>query len=276
MILKKLAPGNMDGSRLSFHFLSEQNYFVFFQSSIFYLPWIPIFILLPWSWKKLSKPSLYAVIIAVLSFGAQLFLYGLFQPGWMPWSRNYLMFYGQILFIAWILSDELQGKTFKWLTPLALLIQVGFQLTLFPELKNNILFHENEIIYNYPAVFHQLSHNRLIKECPEVVANVPLSKSESWRRAESLFPPKIKFTILRQLNQEPRFQNFKDFLNEVNEQKVCLLYHYRKNITQIPFLSSNFNAERPDLDSLKNFEVLIDFIDPISQGRNGILLLKPR
>ena len=284
----KIHSTTVDIDRLSLKNIFLQDYSALFVMSAIYLnPFICLCSLLAFFWKN-TKVRLVITIILASALG-QLCIYTFFESGWMPWSRNYIMFDSQFIFlallgIAWVQKHFLKLKP---VTAALMITAILFNLWLDKtELNRNQLFHEIEIRYPYEKLFSYLYTTQNILSGSQIYAQVPIALPYSFHYAEQMLKNKfatslaVTFQQVWRNHQAAGYDNmltFKEFTQRVPAQAEYLLFHWwQPTNTKMKVLNRYSHIEKPTAKELLPYKILFAESDPWSDGKAGFILLKKR
>ena len=268
-----------DVARLSINHIFSQNYRDFFSHLLLEIPLVTLLFLLPgalvFTGKKLEQEKTIGIGVLLLSCFGQLGIYSIFQPGWMPWSRNYLMFCGQIFVCALIAFAEIMRfgkKGIQVAAVVSVVIVFAFNLVFGSlELKSNRFFHENEFHYEYQTLFKELVKSNFIPRGSTVFTNFTDTTSLLYSAKQVGFP----------LEHYPRTMvggllvSFENFVQSATKGARYFLFHYRNPQSAMPILKNNYPVNhRPTESELEGFKILIDLPDPGSNQKIGMILLE--
>ncbi len=272
---------SVDAGRVALRHLSAQNYSDFFMMFPYYVPFV--FVVLAFFAPTGDNKRRIAAASCFVSLGAQLFAYAVFQPGWMPWSRNYLMFYGQVVACGLIGAQALLTTWPRFRPAVLLLCVAGTTWNVWAssrELGRNVVFHEAVLRYDYPRLFEALAGG-VLPAGATLYMNYP-SDDTAWAMAAGLHPigdvkvEKIKFDPKTSGYSLRDFMTFAELRERLPQEAEYVLFHWHEPTTRVPILANWKNAPRPTSTELADFEILGEFVDPISTGHNGMVLLRHR
>ncbi|MEK7397661.1 MAG: hypothetical protein AAB116_12085 [Candidatus Poribacteria bacterium] len=269
---------NIDVDRLRLANVFEQDYILFFRMAVIYLP-IPS-VLGIFAFFHGTVRHNFAILVIFGSLVAQLMIYGLFQPGWMPWTRNYMMFLGQALFMGLLAIHQLIQFA-KKLRPALLAISVfGLGLNVFvgaTELGRNRIFHENENRFAYDQLMLFLAENQTEFGNETLYLHVPIEIPTSFEKAVQTANVRFRFWPVYFDEQKVSFNNFmgfEDFIQRLPSDFRYLIYCWRNPQTLSMVINNYPHPQKPSSEQLKNYRVLLEAIDPWSEGRYGLMLLQ--
>lgn len=265
----KTAYTDWDQMRMSNANILKQEYGVLLGYSLLYLgPAWPILAVSALFSKRLSDRMVAVAMWA--SIGGALLLYARFAPGYMPWSRNYLMFYAPIMMLMVIGALHLNGIR-KLKIPLVILLggSVVFNLGISSlYLNNNLLFHESEAVLN----------DRLIVEYVKQHPSNFLGQTIYGQHPVFCLTPAVsladfaEYREIPSLAKQSQFFTFSKIASALPSDGRYLIYYYFKNQSRPPVFSALPAAERPSV--AEGFRILAESSDPWSAGRTGMLLLE--
>jgi hypothetical protein len=277
---------SIDADRLSILNIFHQDYMSFFKMLFFYLnPFIIILSLFSLLWTDKKTRLIVAFIIASLS--GQLLIYALFQPGWIPWSRNYMMFYSQLIFLSLLGISWLHtySSKFKIVTAMLLILAIIFNCILDKsQLNKNKYFHEIEIQYNYLSFFDYLynSHDA-VKPNSLIYLQVPIATPYSFQYSQEAMrnkhqnPLSVSFKQIEMNHQPAAMENmmtFRQLTKIMPKDAHYILFHWWIPNSKINILSIYPHIPKPTQQELINYKILFENADPGSNGNAGIMLLK--
>ncbi len=264
-----------DKTRTSLSFIIHQDYLSLLKYAFVYLGPTAIFsfiylILQP----KIAKPYWYLFLAAIIGIISSIAIQAIFLPGYMPWTRNYLFAYAQfmVLIILCFNSLWLSNNKTKNTAIVLVLITVIVNITLTIRcLYNNALFHESEVVFNLEPI------SRYITSHPDKFKNQTLYLY--WPDHFPTFPEKLlpSFVVLKTLTSpkpEPLFLSFNAINSTLPDKVNYLLFYYLKNESLPQAFNSIPNVQQPKADELNSYTLLVNSVDPWSQGRNGVILLE--
>lgn len=262
----------VDMDRLGIGNIPLQNYGGFFSHTIYYLPLAGLlFGVLAFFSRAAARR--WAALILLGSLAGQFSLYALFQFGWMPWSRNYLMFYSQILVLGILGVQEVLERfpSSKPLVSFGLLAALGFQLYLdTTQLNRNIIFHEIQMNFPYSKIAEFIAASPEIPKHASFVVNgmveIPRQLLKDGTRAKDI---QFRQTFSWEDKAVIPFREFRKSLTPASE---WIMFQWREPRDAIP-ISRITRINRPSPKELTDFEVLNEFFDPRSDQTSGILLL---
>jgi len=271
ILVKQNASGLVDSQRLSLSNIVNQDLGLFFNFWFFYFP-ICSSVLFFLGVKKLFEERHYLIIILVFfTLFFQLFLYLVFQPGWIPWARNYLMFYGCIVAISLYgyINYIQKNQLLRILMILTILTNFFIYFFLF---KNNKFFHQNEIVFRYDEALTDLKDLNLKKG--DLYMNAPLLVPYSLTKeiSDANINPNIFYPHLNKLNGF-KFLTFKEILSDLNKQKY-ILFHFREAKSFMSILNNFPFVRRPTEEELRGFKILRTYFDPWSENQNGLMIIE--
>lgn len=257
----------VDTARLSVQNLFLQDYVTFFAYLLFYCG--PYFLL-----GALTRRRLFLGLLA-LAFVGELLVYGLFQPGWIPWSRNYMMFLGPLAGMGILGLASLPRNPTAYRAALGILgLQVVFQgYGLIAQFNRNEYFHENEIRFEYREFFA-----RIARETPDacaagILTNVPIAIPWSWRQALPALGPCQLSPIVASPGSP--FADFSELLKQHAARPTpFFIYQWRRARTHIPVLQALPSAPPPPRDLPQGVKLLFSQPDPWSEGEAGLALYR--
>ncbi len=275
----------IDTDRLSLHNAFHQDYQALFKMAFIYFnPIILTFSVIALFWKDNNTRLVIALIFASI-FG-QLAIYALFQPGWMPWSRNYLMFHSQFIFLALLGIRWIQQYSLKLKSTLHLLLIFAILFNCFldkHQLNRNQFFHEIEIRYDYLALFNYLSTTQDIPKKSVIYLQAPIAIPYSFRYSQEIIenkrgkPFSFSLHLIEKNHQAASFENmmtFNQFIKLAPHHAQYFLFHWWVPGSDIKIISTYPQVLRPTPTELAHYQVLFKSYDPWSDGKAGLMLLK--
>jgi hypothetical protein len=270
-VLKSLA-SSVDSARLSVSNLAQQDYGLLFAFLPVYIPWAVVLLCL-YSIVSLRRSSgIWMPVVILSSVGAQLAIYALFEPGWMPWSRNYLMFFGQFLALgvyALSVVPAERGQLVKVMLSMNIATNVYLN---YSELNKNRIFHEVSVMYRYDQLMDFIKKNPvLVPPQAEIAMSVPVAIPLSFRIEQQ--GANLKPIYYADSAADWRsLMSFEEFVRRVPERHKLLLYHWRTS--RALFKASGSSVSRPSNEQLGAYRILFESVDPLSDGASGFLLLE--
>lgn len=257
--------GGHDGQRLSIAHLWQQDWLQLLLMSPYYLSVAGCLAILAfvWTFAQMNRAERMLLgAICVPSLTLTLLEYGVFLPGWMPWSRNYLMLLAPLIVIVLISSKYALERWNGRLATATIVACVALNAyVLLKPLVDNRYFHENEAIFDVQRLLKdaRIPADAEIFDCrPEFFRHVSeLSRVKNVCPGTSGFFP---WNVVREQIPE-------------NAQYV-LYYHYRNR--SLPKALSKQPTADPAPQEDERFEVLSRRDDPFSGGVIGASLLKRR
>ena len=257
--------GGHDGQRLSIAHLWQQDWLQLILMSPYYLSVGGCLAILAFAWTFAQTNRAERMLLAAVcvpSLALTLLEYGVFLPGWMPWSRNYLMLLAPLIVIVLISAkyvlERCNGKLASVVIAACLLSNA---YVLHKALLDNRYFHENEAMFDVqgllkdagipdtavifdcrPVFFRHVAELSQIKNvCPDTSGFFP------WDVVKSRLPEEAQYVIY---------------------------YHYHNR--SLPKALSKLPASDPVPQDDSRFKVLSRRDDPFSGGAIGASLLKRR
>jgi len=257
--------GGYDGSRLSFANLPQQDWPALFLSAPQYLGLgICLGVLgVVWALPRMSRQERLLVLAVCLpSLGLALLEYGIFEPGWMPWSRNYFLFVGPAILVFLVCAKYfLQAAGRIWAVALFLVCMVGNLYILHGLFGDDRYFHENEAVFNVEQVLKKaaLPQGTVVYDCrplffQHVVAEQPINTCPyilgflPWETIGNKYP------------QDARY---------------ILYYHFRNRVKLAIFVRRKRPAPPVSAEELgSEYRIIARVDDPFSQGEIGVTLIE--
>ncbi len=262
-----------DAERLAFQNIYIQDYRLFFMFLALYSP-IAFVFMSPLGLFRDKQNVLFAVFL-LGSLTGQFFVYAMFFPGWIPWTRNYLMFYGQIA-VCGIMGMSTALKYIRhgsWWIIFICFISLAFNL-IFGALnvRKNVFFHELETGYPYDHLSEYINNNKTTFNNSEIYVHVPASMSKFRVNI-----PEVNVKIIpvsacgaAAKNSMMSFEEFEECLPA--SARYCL-FHWRISRAHVP--AAEFpKVRKPELLGRKNIRVIAEFSDARSDGNIGIMLFE--
>lgn len=270
----KSAYSDWDQTRIANANILKQDYGALVAYSVLYLsPAWPILAIAALFTKRFSDRVI--VVAMCASIGGALLLYARFLPGYMPWTRNYLMFYAPILVLMIIGAAHLYRSFGRKPASLALPALLGTSV-LFnvivssTHLKNDVLFHESEAVFNDDTVTdyirrraHDFAGQTIYGQHPVFKPSPALALKDAARYEE-----------VPSLAKKSQFFPFSKIVAELPAGRRYLLFHYFQNRSRPAVFAGLPAAKRPTQAELKGFRILAESSDPWSAGHTGTLLLE--
>lgn len=228
-------------------------FFIFYRSNAF--GWVGVFLL--------------------LSVLGQLSLYMLFEPGWMPWSRNYLSFSGQFIFFM-LLAFSTEKKLICSLRKyyVALSAMVLFSLSGIYSYKNNdVLFGENENIMPYEEVLNYLTNN-MKNEPSAFYFQVPVYGPTAFHRLLDINGKYGALTYRFAFVKGPDIGNPYAFLNSLSCDAKIVVLHWRSGASLPSIIRNTLFFEKYNPSSGLPFEIVYEIASPLSEGRKGLMVVR--
>lgn len=273
----------IDANRLEVKNLFHQDYGVFFQMLPVYVPFPFLILSLVAAWASDDREVQIFALVSGSALWGQLAIYGLFETGWMPWSRNYLMFFGQFTVLALVGAHEAIRLRPRWSPVVAVLLGLGILAnlgidTLF--LNRNKWFHEAEIRYDYERLFTESRDKGLIADHETVYMNFPTYARIAFDYAGARVGAphaqfiEVKFKPGSNAFEIVDFMTFEELASRLPQDARLVLFHWRDSHSMVPALRDLKRVARPSQAELSGWTILADITDPWSRGADGMLLLK--
>ena len=272
----------LDADRLSIYNIKLQRYDLLALHTPLYLPLLVV--LAPLSliligrkpWKSLTRLPAWFPVVLGASMAIQLLAYAVFQPVWMPWSRSYVMFWCQPLLLTVVtlglprFRNWLPGRNLLLLVAASLITQVVIGHR---ELNRNVVFHENEVWYDFPVLWEAIENGprEAIGSNP-VYMNAPLYPPLSQRIPH---PPPIRLEWVTPSEQqliEDRLLNWNAFSALLPADAEWALYHYHDFRSRMAKLHT-WRVSRPP-NTIPGWEKITEITDPLSEGHAGVILYR--
>lgn len=259
----------------SLKFIFQQDYSSFFEYLPLYLgPLVlitPLFFIFKFLDVK-QKLYLYLALAAVIGITGSFFMQSIFCPGYMPWSRNYLFYYAPftiliIISLGLMLQEWSKGRVV--VLPL-LLVGIFANISICIKfLKKNILFHEVENVFDLRPITSYITKHRKKFNGQKVYIY--------WPKGHPTYPIKLlpKFITLTKM-ETPAFITFDIIQQRTPKNAKYVLFYYMKNDSLPKAFQLLPKIQRPQLIQLNHYRILVDSIDPWSEGRNGVMLLEKK
>ena len=143
---------DIDRGRLNLSNIFLQEYWKLFVMAPIYMPGV-VFVLCDFVRRKrfCLSPS---VLLAGSIFTVQLLLYAIFEPGWMPWSRNFLALEGVVVFVSVLFASDCVFKNRGWTTAASLIVvPLCFaSLISYQRETSNFFYGEIESAFDYANI----------------------------------------------------------------------------------------------------------------------------
>jgi hypothetical protein len=259
-----------DQTRVFIKNIFKQDYPILILLSPIYIPAI-IFL------NNLFIKKDFFIFVALTSLFAQLLLYGMFEPGWMPWSRNYLSFVGQIFFLVIFINKKKDIKIFiKNNLSFILLFILIFISSVYYSKNNNTLFSENEnrIRYDYALNYIQKNYSPNKKIFFQVPIAVPATLNfildyENFNLQD--FDRNRLIPIL--LASQDKLGNPYLFLNSLDCRADLALIHWRSP-TSFSSAINYLSFEKFNASSNIPFRIVYEHSEPIHRGKVGLMIVE--
>lgn len=262
MMLKAYS-GMAEAGRLSLVNVVDQDYSLFVLMLFFYIPFT--FLALIYLFKSIGQKYKENVFVQVLlaSLFVQAIVYFLFEPGWIPWTRNYLMLFPQ-LFLVSLLGCIHYYSSIKMVRVLLIFVLIANVFGLYALKNGSKYFFENEINTSYEGLANYISLNADKFEGQLIHSQMP-----------NLYHPSLdRLGIRNKLSR--KFERYASFprLQYLSKGGKYYLFHWRESSTLVPRINQMPSIAKPNNAQLKGFNILYQYIDPWSNGARGYLLLE--
>jgi len=294
----KTSFNNIDASRLHLSNLPEQDYATFFIFLWVYMP--PLVLagviwLIWWVVRRRPQRWLYGDHLVVgalwVCLGLQMALLFLFEPHWIPWSRNYLTFYGPLMVLGVLgiarLADVIRNRWPRLLlaspaatVPAVMAVAIGLELAVtLPEVHRDVIFNEPGSLIAYDQLFacmqkhpEELAGQTVYMQVP---GGVPYGfnfawRNEGWRIKDiirTVTPVRWGDGYFRQL-----FAPLDEILRHVPPDWQFLMYHWREPRTWSPAIQAWYALKPTSLPP--SSRILCEIVDPHSDGTKGVMLIQ--
>lgn len=263
-----------DQTRMANANILRQDYGTLLGYSLLYLtPAWPVLAIAALFTKRFSDRVI--VIAMWAGIGGTLLLYGRFLPGYMPWTRNYLMFYAPILMLMVIGAAHLYRSFGPRRAALALpallgasaLFNVGMSGTY---LNSNVLFHESEAVFDDGAITDYIRRHASDFAGQTLYGQHPVFQPSPVQALKDT----VRYEEVPSLAKKSQFFPFSKIVAELPAGQRYLLFHYYQNRSRPAAFAGLPAAKRPTRAELKGFRILAESPDPWSAGHTGTLLLE--
>jgi hypothetical protein len=254
-----------DAGRLSISNIPQQEFSLFLLMSVVYVPAL-ILVLLT---DRLNRNQYLFVVCSLL---AQLPLMLMFDPGWIPWSRNYLAFSGQVAFLGAVAYATCDKPMLVKQAALALTILAGGAGIVSAQ-KNDVLFGENENRIGYDKALQYIQDNY---SKDTVYFQTPLYGPYAFDGL--LYGPRfagLNARIVR-INPAPATPLGEPYLllrSLPCEARVAIL-HWRKSASLPLVMRNGLVMEKYNQNAGLPFKVVFEAADEHSEGRKGIMVVE--
>ncbi len=266
-------------NHLSLHNILLFDYGLFFKYAFVFFG--PVLILSPalfYLKRMKKKDKLYILLALAVSLVGEILLWAMALPYWEPWSRYYLMFYGilVVMAVSSLQKNDLSGKTF---VPIVILISMIFNIFIsFQYLKQDTLFHENETIYEYSNVFKYFKNNKHQQN-----KNIYIHTFGNYRRGSPIFNWQYHDAGMSAYNLNPKWidvspnMDWQIFKKRLPLNAEFVIFHWAKSLSASPVVARIHTfSKKPSPHDFSDYEVLLQYDDPRSEGRKGYVFLKKK
>lgn len=256
-------------TRLSVENLLNQDWRLLALYGLLYLNAV-IVLLAAGALRRRSVDTRITALAALGGLAGSLLMYGLFETGWMPWSRNFALLVAPVLVLAAIAvsakrqpGEEATGNRFfsrQAMLAYACVFNMGVALLCF---KDNRIFHENESVFDLAPALATLSK---IDQPLKVYEHRP-----PFMRNQLPLPPQLEL-----INVAPEvngFMTLPEIEKHLPSDARWVLYYYYRNTAAPLRLYSAPQASLEAID-ISRFAIRLTTDDPFSQGRIGVALLE--
>ncbi|MDB5775642.1 MAG: hypothetical protein JWP38_1775 [Herbaspirillum sp.] len=274
----KLCYAGPQSTRLAMTNLLHQDWWLLLTYGLLYLnPIVLLFALAAWRFIVRPKTRMLLVTMTAALVGT-LFMYGMFEPGWMPWSRNYALLLAPTVALAlaglYWLADKFNSKVTQSILIGGSLVNLVFASLYFTD---NRLFHENEAIFDLAPALAQLGQ---LKGTVKVYEHRPV-----FMRNQLVMPSNI--TLVNLAPEISTFMPLSDIESRLPSDARWILYYYYQNAAtpwKLRTASQKVREISPQLhpaaealrSEMENGNYVIRSLnnDPFSDGRTGVALLE--
>jgi hypothetical protein len=219
------------------------------------------------SWLFIARRQTRTVIIAMTAtLCGTLMMYGLFETGWMPWSRNYALLFAPLNALAllglyWV-STKFNVKVVRSVLIIAVFGNIAIAAMYF---SDDRLFHENEAIFDLGPALANLGH---LQGDVKVYEHRP-----EFMRNQFVMPANV--TVVNVAPEVNAFIPLKDIETFLPSDAHWILYYYYRNVAAPQNLHSAPQAPRNEIE---NGRYIVHSLsnDPFADGRTGVALLEKR
>lgn len=272
----------IDTGRLTLANLSRQDYAAFFGWLPYYLPWETVGLLASVVFFRAApvRGATPGLIVAALSLAVQLFIYAVFEPGWMPWTRNYLMFSGQLAFCAIVGFHAWSSAATRWrrncrlaAIGAAAIYMLHLDCT---ALRHSVRFHENEMKFDFRAARRVLETREQSQAAPvyvHITIVAPLAQFRYFAGSGINLVPVLYGTARA---DRANFMRWPLFAERLPSDAQLALFCYRETHTGPSIIREMPQVPRPrDTEIAQSgWRVVQDLPDPLAEGRIGMLVLE--
>ncbi|NQE51546.1 hypothetical protein [Herbaspirillum rubrisubalbicans] len=226
--------------------------------------------LVVYGWRCRSTDTRITALAAFGSMGGSLLMYGLFDAGWMPWSRNFALLIAPLLVVAAIASAKISstnpngaGNRFLSLQATlayACIFNIGVAAVWF---KDDRMFHENEAIFDLAPAMEKLAQKG---QAIKIYEHRP-----PFMRNQLPLPPQLE--LINVAPEVNRFMPLQAIEKHLPSDAHWILYYYYRNTAAPSRLHAVPQAPREAIDTSR-FAIRLTTDDPFSQGRIGVALLE--
>lgn len=302
-VIAKSLMSSVDVGRLSISNMLQQDYRMFFAVLMIHLPfWILVALVWyvgirtpiekrdgPQSGRWFARPETWSWLAIVGYSLMELALYSGFQLGWMPWSRNYLMFLGLIYVAGFIIIHKINSydvMTASTVILPALIATIIFKILITVSfMGRSVIYNENEVLNDYKKLKECLLIHSIGKR---VAVHIPIQLPYSFRyvvlgnyifdayKPLILSDPQMKMELLPTTfaKKDVDFENFMTydlFLSKIGENVDQVIFHY--HASQGLFrVNQALVVAKPNISPPN--KILCDIPDPLSLGVRGVLLIQ--
>lgn len=223
------------------------------------------------SWRKHALLILAALVALV---GAHT-IYAMFDPGYMPWSRNYLLYYAPLLMLVALGAESIRshsiaaGRKLTWALTAAVALNIGIS---FLCLDDNRFFHESEAVFDEAKIARYLRDHRTRFE-GRVLASARPAHMGAW---QEWVPNFTSLSSLKEFDHPAYRGSFVPFhrvIRRLHPEAPFLLFYWFENHSRPKIFREIPRAPKPRPDELKGFIVLVEAPDRWSGGKSGVMLL---
>lgn len=210
--------------------------------------------------SETRRPSL----VLASALAGTLLMYGMFLPGWMPWSRNYALLFVPVtgtclLGLYWLWATG-RRRLASGMLAAAFICNITVSALWF---KDNTLFHENEAMFDLAPALAILSSQpgqiSVYEHRPAfMIQQLPL-------------PANVK--LINEGKDSGTFLPWEELRDKLPAEARWVLYYYYENRSKPPVLNALKRTPKLNTAEIDGFTVRSAVDDPFSGGRTGVMLL---
>lgn len=265
---------NFDKDRISLKFILQQDYFNLLQYSMLYLG--PVF--LAGAVFFIFRPSAlgrhpWLFLSAFIGIFGGLLMQSIFIPGYMPWSRNYLIYYAAFVIVAvlavsaFVQNDPTRKGSAVFILLVGIAVNCYFLVKYLPD---NRFFNESEMVFDFSPMRNFLEKNKNAAKIK--------NKYIVWPPGYPAYPDKLlpEYVTLNKI--EPKnlgsFPTFTLVRKLLPKNARYVLFYYMKNESKPTAFSTIPSVLRPSNLDDEGYHILSETTDPWSRNNNGVMLLE--